>query len=513
VKIINMSLESSVADATQKDALAYAINTKGKLVVAAAGNSSKAYNPYPTRPAYPAGWAKDATIGAGLISVAASRPYDDEIWVDVDGDEVHDPNEDYGGCATEVTNYGSWVEMIAPGQGILSTTPVSYPFYENWFHGATTPYDSWDGTSMAAPFVAATAARAWSINPTFTNLQMAALVYDTGWELSSVYRRVDPDVPLADIDKGYGANGYDGDAPFCWPYVAGNYDSNDSMEDAHRVDVAAAMDRAGISVELNDATTGLPLKDVKVMAYNSSNQVKDTAMSTATSTQVHLINLPANSHYYVSVNKSGYTSGNQPVTRSMSVYAGSVIFLNPDNYISLAPAKDFQIVLNQMTPIANLALYVFLPGSPGGVVGPGDSGFTGYDNMGQLGSWPYAFWHIFEQPDDVGANVITVQKSSSGNYPYINSASSSEYYDIFVRGGTTGDLGWGPFVRIWQSGVVKTTIRIATGCAAGETWWHAGRFFRSASTTFYETIDDCGTSSIWPYSYSFGISTVSDGQP
>jgi hypothetical protein len=81
VKVINMSLGGSAPSLTEYDALDYAINIKGKLVVAAAGNSSRAYydvngnnaiTPGTDTPAYlfPAGWAvnwvcKDGTLAPG----------------------------------------------------------------------------------------------------------------------------------------------------------------------------------------------------------------------------------------------------------------------------------------------------------------------------------------------------------------------------------------------------------------------------------------------------------------
>ena len=95
--------------------------------------------------AYPAGWAQDSTIGHGLLSVGASRMptewYEYSIWVDTNGDnmEAGDGGEyfNWDDCATWFSNYGSWVEIVAPGESIYSTLPVSYPFWNNYYYGSS----------------------------------------------------------------------------------------------------------------------------------------------------------------------------------------------------------------------------------------------------------------------------------------------------------------------------------------------------------------------------------------
>jgi len=54
---------------------------------------------------------------------------------------------------SEFANYGAWVDIAAPGEEIYSAFPTSQ-------------YASWDGTSMAAPFVAGQAALIRSLEPT-----------------------------------------------------------------------------------------------------------------------------------------------------------------------------------------------------------------------------------------------------------------------------------------------------------------------------------------------------------
>lgn len=116
--IINMSLGTSYATNTLKNAIDYAASNN-VLVVAAAGNS----NSY-SMPLYPA-------VYASVISVAAS-------------------NED--GYKTYWSNWGK-VDLTAPGDDILSSTP-----------GNT--YASYSGTSMASPFAAGTAALVMQVQGT-----------------------------------------------------------------------------------------------------------------------------------------------------------------------------------------------------------------------------------------------------------------------------------------------------------------------------------------------------------
>ena len=122
-KVINLSLSSTSPDTATRAAVAYAI-AKNVVVVAAAGNSGCGLLGSPT--SYPA--AYDGVLGVGAITS--------------------------GGAVASFSSCGSWVDVVAPGSGILSTVPTSpYPAL-----GCPTNYCTLSGTSMAAPHAAAAAA-------------------------------------------------------------------------------------------------------------------------------------------------------------------------------------------------------------------------------------------------------------------------------------------------------------------------------------------------------------------
>ena len=114
--VINASFGAESYCATLERAVNYAWDND-TLVIAAAGNEGK------DQPVYPAALAN-------ALSVAATDNRD---------------------VRADFSNYGRWVNMAAPGQDILSTTPDGYAVAS--------------GTSQAAPYVAGTAALIWSSVP------------------------------------------------------------------------------------------------------------------------------------------------------------------------------------------------------------------------------------------------------------------------------------------------------------------------------------------------------------
>jgi subtilisin family serine protease len=117
--VINLSLGTpSRQDGPQKNVLQRVIRdaTKNGVLVAAAAGNSNSSEPY-----YPA--AADRTM-KGFVAVTSVSMY---------------------GRKSDFANYGKWVGVAAPGEGIRSAFPGS-------------KYAYWSGTSMATPFVSGEAA-------------------------------------------------------------------------------------------------------------------------------------------------------------------------------------------------------------------------------------------------------------------------------------------------------------------------------------------------------------------
>lgn len=117
-KVINLSLGGAVPSQTLQNAVDYAWS-KGAVVVAAAGNGAT------STPTYPASYRHVLSVGA----------------------------TDQNNARASFSDFGTWVDVAAPGTSILST----YPHI-----GRIDRYAYASGTSMAAPFVSGLAALVWN---------------------------------------------------------------------------------------------------------------------------------------------------------------------------------------------------------------------------------------------------------------------------------------------------------------------------------------------------------------
>ncbi|WP_322800281.1 S8 family peptidase [Thermoflexus sp.] len=142
--VINLSLGSPYFSSVLADAVAYA-QGRGALIVAAAGNNGVNQLFYPA--AYP-----------GVIGVAATDSSDQRA---------------------SFSNFGSHVDIAAPGVSILSTYPVALT------PPGDLPYAWADGTSMAAPHVAGVAGLVWSARPALTADQVCGILLRTAVDLGS----------------------------------------------------------------------------------------------------------------------------------------------------------------------------------------------------------------------------------------------------------------------------------------------------------------------------------------
>ena len=124
-RIISISLCGSTPSSVLTSAESYAWN-KGSVIFAAAGNASS------SSPNYPA-------ADANVVAVSAS---------------------DVNGTFASFSNYGSWIDLSAPGNNILTTVMGG-------------SYGAWYGTSFSTPIAAAVGALVLSVKP---GLSASALV-------------------------------------------------------------------------------------------------------------------------------------------------------------------------------------------------------------------------------------------------------------------------------------------------------------------------------------------------
>lgn len=130
-KVINMSLGGEQDAQTIRDAIDQ-VTAKGSLVVVAAGNENT------TRNTYPAAYASVLSVGA----------------------------TDTSDRRASFSNYGTYVDIAAPGTGILSSTEKDYKKH--------------DGTSMASPHAAGVAALLLAQKGDLTPQQMKSVLESAG---------------------------------------------------------------------------------------------------------------------------------------------------------------------------------------------------------------------------------------------------------------------------------------------------------------------------------------------
>ncbi len=148
-RVINISYSVHKRSLLLEDVLGEVMSAvPGAVVAAAAGNSGPS-----TAPEYPA-----AEGVPGLIAVAASTRSD---------------------RLADFSTRGSWVDLAAPGDRIVSSVPDN-------------TYGTWSGTSMAAPLVAGTAALVRAAQPNLKPAEVAQHIIVTSATIhGSVPHRID----------------------------------------------------------------------------------------------------------------------------------------------------------------------------------------------------------------------------------------------------------------------------------------------------------------------------------
>jgi subtilase family serine protease len=271
-RVINMSLGQAEYSQSLNEAVQDAWNA-GVVIVAGAGNDGT------TVPFYPAAFDN-------VISVAAF-------------DEDH--------RRPSFSNYGSWVDISAPGNAILSTYPGTA------CEPSTTPgdigcYNLNTGTSMASPHVAGAAALVWSRSDVTSNSQVVDILLGSADRVGVSPVRLDswtihgglnlhdavifglanlppladagPDQTVADADRdgtemvtldGTGSSDRDGTiASYQWR------EGSTSIADGAAPSVALAVGTHTLTLEVTD-DGGESATDTVVITVNPANQISMTA--------------------------------------------------------------------------------------------------------------------------------------------------------------------------------------------------------------------------------------------
>lgn len=137
VRVMNISIGGSSSSSTLQNAVNYAWS-KGAVIVACAQNYAT------SAPYYPA--ACDH-----VLAISATTSSD---------------------ILASFSNYGSWIDVAAPGTSILTTR-----------NGGS--YGSWNGTSFSSPITAGIAALILSANPLLTNAQVVEIITQSADDLGT----------------------------------------------------------------------------------------------------------------------------------------------------------------------------------------------------------------------------------------------------------------------------------------------------------------------------------------
>ena len=441
VSILDISFYGP-ASQTLHDAIVYATG-KGKLVIAAAGDKNSPADIYPA--------AYSPTIN-GVAAVAASGAGSGPNYA----------------CPVSFTPTDTWINLVAPGSHILSTTPWDRDFYLDYQHAFR--YDYFSGTAQAAAFTAGAAARVWGYLPSLTNAQVITRLRQTGSPLNTT-------------------NG-------CWP----------TNLSAVNVNVAAGMDRGAASLWVEDASSGATLTGALVSIYATASPTKlagsgkvppifgiDPILQKASyNPPAAILNLPATTPtnggttYFAKVSANGYTASPQTAIwgwpgngfaadGSFKVYSGSYTYSGGANI----PPKsaNFTVIAEGINLPTGPDLTIWLPKPNPTFIVSGLSSMNILNNSatwgpvlpyGTLLSAPYARW--FNTASSLIQLAVLANRKTDTAAPW--------YPGDYVVGMTDGNFSpnanildsHNTTLYVWKDGVLQQRIDYP-GCGASYHWW------------------------------------------
>ena len=324
-RVIVLSLASTTESQALRDEIYFDTLMANRVLVAPAGDDDSLTPVYPAayatgtwsvRP--PAGPERTVSFAKHVISVGAQG-----TWVTPSAGGA-DAFVEY--CKAPYSNYGDWVSVVAPGTDIMTTTPYGIDYFNLRSGESNGGYNAYSGTAMAAALVAGTAARVWSVNPTFTasnvTQRLVGEVIGTNPEPERAFVAFTGTV---DVDH----DGTD-EITACWdPQYAQSQADNPASTRARAladVNVAMGMKRSLVWGNLYAAITGQPVSAAFGVALTGIPSMRRESMRTGQNGNrlEPGYEIPGiawyGDEYIIRVARPGWTNGPQGIGRVRLTY-------------------------------------------------------------------------------------------------------------------------------------------------------------------------------------------------